>query len=162
VEDFISKTNAHVIFNMVGEGLEFETCRAYILEHQLSGHINLLGPLSQEQIKAVMALSDVFLYPGIIDNNGRCENQGLVIQEAQAMALPVLISDVGGMTEGIIDGQTGFVVKAHDIEGFAEKLEFLMIHPKEKHAMGQTGRQFVVDHYDNKILGKKLLKIYCK
>jgi colanic acid/amylovoran biosynthesis glycosyltransferase len=107
-----------------------------------------------------MNAADLFLFPGIIDKNGRCEAQGLVVQEAQAMKLPVIVSNVGGMKEGIVDNKTGFVVKENDINGFVEKLEFLINNSNKKEAMGEAARAFVVKNYDSTILGEQLLYLY--
>ena len=107
-----------------------------------------------------MDKGDVFLFPGITDAEGRCEVQGLVIQEAQSMELPVVISDVGGMQEGMLDQKTGFVVKAQDVDAFLERLEYMINHPEQKEQLGKSGRAFVEEKYDIQVLGKKMLDIY--
>jgi colanic acid/amylovoran biosynthesis glycosyltransferase len=106
-----------------------------------------------------MSESDIFVLPGI-DDNGRSENQGLVIQEAQAMELPVLVSNVGGMPEGLIDGESGFVVAEYDLEGFVQKIIWLSENADRRNSMGKAGRNFVQGKYDMVILTKKLIKIY--
>lgn len=110
-----------------------------------------------------MENSHVFLLPGIHDPvNKRAETQGLVLQEAQAMELPVVISDVGGMKYGIIPDETGFVVRENDITGFADAIEKFILNPQLIVEMGKKGRKFVVDKYDNKIIGAQLIEIYEK
>src|SRR5690606_20694081 len=105
----------------------------------------------------------IFLFPGIHDpDSGRCETQGLVVQEAQAMEIPVIVSDVGGIKYGMIDGVTGFVVREGDVEGFVRKIKQLVFDPGLRNKMGRAGRMFVVERYDNRVLGKKLEEIYFK
>lgn len=162
IVEILNQKRGNCNLTLVGEGPEIVKCQEYISTHDLFSFINLKGKQSQEDIRDLMALSNVFLYPGIIDKTGRCENQGLVIQEAQAMELPVIISDVGGMKDGIIDNETGFVVKEKDIEGFVGKLIYLMDNPTIRKDMGKKARKFVVENYDNEVLGKKLLEIYGK
>ncbi|MFC4721186.1 glycosyltransferase family 4 protein [Geojedonia litorea] len=157
IVDHLLKIGYDVRFIMVGSGSEFEPCRDYIFKHQLEGQIHLLGNRTQQELVALMAQSHVFLFPGIVDAEGRCEAQGLVIQEAQAMALPVVVSDVGGIPEGVLPNISGFVIPAGHLEGFVDHIQYLMEHPKEREAMGASGRQFVMKHYDTKVLGEQLL-----
>ncbi|GAA4847819.1 glycosyltransferase [Algivirga pacifica] len=152
------RNNCHL--TIIGEGPEFTACQEHIVYHNLQNIVSMKGSMTQDQVKKELSESHVFLFPGIIDGEGRSEAQGLVIQEAQAMELPVIVSDVGGMKYGMINGETGFVVKEKDIEGFVEKLKWLMDHPEEQQKMGKAARNFVVENYDNKVLGEKLIEIY--
>lgn len=117
--------------------------------------------LTQEAVKSRFEQADVFILPGRKDpENGRAETQGLVIQEAQAMELPVVVSDVGGMKYGLIDGETGFVVNEEDVDGFVNVIERLIKHPELKNTMGISGRQYVANTFSNSVLIEKLLFIY--
>ncbi len=60
----------------------------------------------------------------------------------------------------MIDGETGYVVQASDISGFADKILTLANDPGLRKRMGLAGRQFVEKNYDSKVLNKKLLSIY--
>ena len=84
--------------------------------------------------------SDLFVFPGIHDKHGRAETQGLVLQEAQAMELPVIVSDVGGMKYGMINDITGFVVEEKNIAGFVDKIELLIADKELRKEMGKQGR----------------------
>ncbi|SDL41481.1 colanic acid/amylovoran biosynthesis glycosyltransferase [Salinimicrobium catena] len=151
----------NVQLKIAGDGEMKESLLVLIDKHDLGGQVNLLGALPQERIVQIMNESDIFLLPGIYDKDRRAETQGLVIQEAQAMELPVLISDVGGMKYGIMDGETGFVIKENDLKGFADKIEFLVKNPSIKRQIGANGRNFVVDNYNSSLLGERLESIYC-
>jgi len=145
---------------IIGNGELKDQLEEIIKNYNLQEKVELTGALSQERIIELMETAHVFLLPGIYDKNGRAETQGLVIQEAQAMELPVIVSDVGGMKYGLIDGKTGFVIKEKDIEAFADKIELLIDDEALRIEMGQKGRQFVVENYDSKILGTRLEKFY--
>ncbi len=145
---------------IVGEGELRNQLLESIQYYGLLDNVQLLGALPQEDIINLMENCDIFLFPGIYDKNGRAESQGLVIQEAQAMEIPVVVSDVGGMKLGMIDGETGFVVKEMDIDTFADKIEFLINNENERKEMGKRGRAHIVENYDSKVLGDKLVKEY--
>ena len=151
--------NIHV--TIIGEGAMRNAIENDVRRWQLQDYIEIAGPKSQEEIIEIMEAMDVFLLPGIFDPKaGQAEAQGLVIQEAQAMELPVLVSDAGGMKDGLIDGKTGFVVRQGDVQAFSHKLELLIKDKDLRAAMGKAGRDFVVANYDSRVLGDRLESIY--
>lgn len=151
----------NIRLRMIGTGELLRTVENMIKEFGLQEHVSLLGSLSQENVVEEMNKAHLFLLPGIQEKEtGRSEAQGLVIQEAQAMELPVVVSDAGGMKYGLLDGVSGFVVKEGDIEGFADKIELLINNEQMRATMANAGRDFVVETFDTKILGDQLSKIY--
>jgi colanic acid/amylovoran biosynthesis glycosyltransferase len=122
-------------------------------------NVTMEGALTQEDVLRLMDQSDIFILPGLTID-GLAEAQGLVIQEAQAMQLPVIVSDAGGMREGMIDGITGFVVPEGDINGFVEKIELLAKDSALRIRMGEAGRKFVAENFDIHILNERLMQIY--
>ncbi|MFD1095228.1 glycosyltransferase [Salegentibacter chungangensis] len=151
-------TNSELV--IIGEGPEKNKVLELINKYGFQERVLLTGALKQADIINFMNKADVFLFPGITDSNGRAENQGLVIQEAQAMELPVIVSDAGGMKYGMLNGETGFVVKKNDLETFADKVEELINNEALRIEMGKKGRKFVIENYDSKILGTQLENIY--
>jgi trehalose synthase len=73
------------------------------------------------------------------------EGFGLVVSEALWKGRPVVAGNVGGIPLQIVDGETGFLVNTP--EECAEKLLFLLHHQKEADRMGETGVEFVRDHF---------------
>lgn len=148
-------TNIELI--IIGAGIYREKVDEVIYKYKLNSKVKLLGELTQEEILVQMSTSDIFLLPGIHEPiTERAETQGLVIQEAQSMKLPVIVSDVGGMKYGLINNETGFVIKEKDIKAFSDKIELLYHNNDLKVKMGEKARQFVVENYDINILGAKL------
>lgn len=146
---------------IIGHGDMYSMLQKSIQNKKLESVVNLMGTRTQEEIISIFEESEIFLFPGITYQN-RAENQGLVIQEAQAMQLPVIISDAGGMKEGMVDGVTGFVVPESDIKAFVEKIELLANDSTLRKNMGEAGRKFVTENFDIHKLNEKLLQIYLK
>jgi len=144
---------------IIGDGLLKNKLEMKINSLRLNTIVELVGSKTQEEIKGYMDKADVFILPGIT-HNGRSETQGLVIQEAQSMQIPVIISDAGGMSEGILDGVTGFVVKKNDINEFVDKVEFLEGDSVLRKKMGYNGRKFVREKYDIEKLNFQLVELY--
>jgi colanic acid/amylovoran biosynthesis glycosyltransferase len=144
---------------IVGESSMKNQLKQSVIALGLQCEVSFLGGLSQEQILEEMERADIFILPGIT-KNGRAETQGLVIQEAQAMQLPVIVSDAGGMKEGMIDGETGFVIPEGNIALFVDALEKLAKDPELRSKMGAEGRRFVQTNYSIQHLNDQLLQIY--
>lgn len=160
INNLVKRGYGKIKFLIIGEGEYRKQLLESIKYYGLMDNVKLLGALPQEDIIQLMMNCDIFLFPGIYDKTGRGESQGLVIQEAQSMELPVLISDVGGMKYGVIDGETGFIIKEMDIDAFADKIEFLINNENKRIEMGKRGRTHIVKKYDSKVIGNKLIEIY--
>lgn len=151
----------NVKLKMIGDGPMRKHVEEMIVRYNLENNVILLGSRTQEQVVEEMNSADVFLLPGVHEvETGRAEAQGLVIQEAQAIELPVVVSDAGGIRYGVIDGKTGFVVAQRNLQGFADKLELLGTDEQLRKEMGTRGREYVVSNFDTTILGDQLIEIY--
>lgn len=144
---------------MVGDGDQKELLNEKIKAEDLNDIVMMTGVQTRDEIKTHLSNADVLIMTGR-EMDGLAETQGLVIQEAQLCGLPVIIANVGGMREGIIENETGFVVVADDISAYVEKINFLYDNPELKIKMGAAGKQFVTTNYDSKILNKRLIDIY--
>ena len=76
------------------------------------------------------------------------------------MKVPVVVSDVGGMKYGLIPNETGFVVEAGNVEGFADCIEKLILDKSLAKSMGESGAKYVKQNFDNRILIKRLIDLY--
>lgn len=156
----INRGYKNVRMTLVGDGELKFALNELIDSLSLQNFVNLTGALAQEEVVKKMEDSHLLIMPGIYDEDGRAETQGLVIQEAQAMELPVLVSDVGGMKYGVIEGETGFIIEEKNSQAFADKIEQLINDKKFRTEMGRKGRKFVQENYSLKMVGSKLENLY--
>ncbi|WP_262247649.1 glycosyltransferase [Parapedobacter soli] len=154
------KNHKNLSFQLIGSGEEYDNIRRLISKYNLAEYVQLLGIRTQDEVIELMNQADIFILPGITENSGRAENQGLVIQEAQAMELPVIVSDAGGMKYGLLNGITGYIVKEQDLEGFCDKIELLASNPNLRSTMGKAGREYVKHNFDSRILGQQMENYY--
>lgn len=156
----LSDKNIAFEAKMIGDGELRESVLSLIQKYNLESKVFLFGKQTQEEIKTHFSNSDVFVLTGVVDSHGIAETQGLVIQEAQAMELPVIVSDAGGMREGIIENETGYVIKSNDIEGFVEKIIYLQANEEVRKETGRMGRAFVEENYNIQKLNEKMVAFY--
>lgn len=86
---------------------------------------------------------DIYVAASRLDS----ESFGVAILEASACALPVIVTDVGGLPEVVEGGVTGKIVQRDDPHALAKAIEELIIDEKLRKRMGQAGVQRVIDHY---------------
>ena len=84
------------------------------------------------------------LYAGAaaVVNTGHDEPFGLVPLEAMASGTAVVAVAEGGVSETVVDGETGFLVSRHT-HAFADRLAWVLDHPAEAATMGAAGRRLV-------------------
>ena len=155
------KQGTHIHLTIAGAGTMKNELENLVEKLKISENVTILGAVTQEEVKYLMNTHKVFLFQGRHDPfTGRAETQGLVIQEAQAMGLPVLVSDAGGTKYGLIDGGTGYVIRENDSEDFAEKISLLFKNPNHLKEMGAAGRSFVEKNYSIDLITKKHLEVF--
>lgn len=157
----LSQKNPQLELVMIGEGEKRKEIENKINEYSLTDSVFLRGGLSQDQVINEFKSSSIYVYPGLFDPFFKAgDTQGLVVQEAQAMELPVVCSDIGGIKYGMVNGETGFLVDEGDIDGFVDKIQLLIDQPELRLKMGKAGRDFVKKHFDSKLIGDLLMEVY--
>ncbi len=114
----------------------------------------LLGPGSRSEVKEQMEWADVFFHAAV--SEGFCVS----VLEAQAMGLPVVCTDAGGLSENVANEETGFVVPRRDWRAMAEKLALLAADSKLRVRMGKAGQQRVVQNFHVTSLVESFDKFY--
>ena len=147
-------------YDIAGEGPLRHKMQNLTMELKINDQVNFLGSLPQDKILDLYHQAHIFLLPSVTAKNGDMEGQGLVLQEAQATGLPVITTRHNGIPDGVLDGQSGFLVPERNAEVIAEKIGFLIKHPETWPQMGWAGRNFVEENYDINILNRKLVDIY--
>lgn len=79
--------------------------------------------------------------------------------EYLATANPVVVTDTGDIGKYIIDEETGYIVEANDIEGFAEKLDLISQNYESAETVGRRGRELVDKEFNYKEQTSRLINI---
>lgn len=102
------------------------------LAHLLTGappEIEFLGPLPQGELARGLESADLLLLPS------RNESYGMVVAEALACGLPVLISEMVGAKDLVEEGRSGWIVPVEDVAAIAERLRWCAGHLGELRAL---------------------------
>lgn len=79
---------------------------------------------------------------------GWSEGFGVTVAEAAAVGRPVIVSDVGGLVDQVVDGVTGCVTPQGDVPALAAGMMRLASDAALRDRMGQAGRARVAAHFD--------------
>jgi glycosyltransferase involved in cell wall biosynthesis len=82
------------------------------------------------------------------------------VREALAMAKPVVVTDVGGNRELVIDGETGLLVPPHDPARLAAGILTLIRRPAYAQALGCAGRHMVERDFSHDIKAQRVEQLY--
>ena len=84
------------------------------------------------------------------------EGFGMTVIEAEAMGVPVIVTNIPGPIDGMEDGVTGIVVPVKDSHTLEDAMIQLMLNKERSFHYGQNGVQFVKDHFDRKELFQRI------
>jgi L-malate glycosyltransferase len=138
-ENTFNKTH----LTIVGGGPMLEDYQQLSEELGVHTHTTFTGKIPHDQVPLKINEFDVFFVPSTLDS----ESFGVAAVEAQACEVPVVVSNVGGLPEVVLDNETGFVIETKNAQAIAEKMIYFMEHPEEGTEMGKRGRDHVEKLY---------------
>lgn len=125
----------------------------------ISHAVTFHGACDGVAVRAAMQSADAFLLTSTTVG-GDTEGQGLVIQEAQASGLPVIVTNHGPFPDGIVADRSGIIAPEGDPTGIAAAIIRLIKAGNDWPAMGRVGRDFVEANYDVRVLNARLVALY--
>jgi glycosyltransferase involved in cell wall biosynthesis len=137
---------------IVGRGYLESELRALCQTLGIQDHVMFLG--FREDLLDLVGACDVFALASLY------EGQGVATMEAMAMSRPTVCTGVGGVTDVVVEGETGYMVPPRDPEGLAQRLIELLCDPEKAQAMGQAGRRRAEEHFRVEDTNRKLLCLY--
>lgn len=111
--------------------------------------IQLLGSPSQSEMNDFFQKMDIYVQPS--KSEGLC----ITVLEAMASGLPVIASPVGGISQSVVDGKTGFLVEDHDIDTFETVIRKLGDDASLREKMGTAGRKRISNNYSRESLANE-------
>jgi len=140
--------------DIIGKGDEESFLQEQILEYELEKQVNLVGVLPPASVAEALRNAHIMILPSLK------ETQGVVLQEAQGTGTPVITTSVGGIPEGVIDQETGYIVEPENPKAIFEAIFSFIENPDLLIKMGQRGRQLVQSKFTRSIEYDKLASVY--
>lgn len=111
--------NYHYV--IAGSGPERENIEHTINTLQLNQRVHLLGYVPDDVIPVLYQAADVFIMPNIVVP-GDVEGFGIVALESASAGVPVVASNVEGITDAVIDHSTGFLVESSNVKAWKQAI----------------------------------------
>jgi sugar transferase (PEP-CTERM/EpsH1 system associated) len=139
VESMVLKgIDAHAL--LVGSGPELERNRQLVKDSSvLAGRVTFVG--SSDEVPDILNTMDAFALTSI------SEGMSNTLLEAMAAGLPVIATNVGGNPEVVVDGDSGWLFRARDVEALVSRLMSLASDENQRRQLSLAARQRIVERF---------------
>jgi len=148
----IADRDPEVEFAIAGDGPQREQAEALIQELGLAERVRLLGYV--ESVRDLIWALDLLVVSSL------SEGSSVSAMEAMALGKPVVGTEVGGVPEVVLDGDTGVLVPPGNPGAMAEAVCALLADPERAQAMGDRGRQRAAAHFEVEMMLARVKEVY--
>lgn len=139
-------------FVIAGEGELRPSLERQIREHRLEKHVLLAG--FRPDVLSLHKAFDVFVMSSVT------EGLGTSLLDAMACSKPIVATEVGGIPEVVVDGETGFLVPPRDHEAMAAAIVRLLRDADLRGRMGAAGLARVRERFSADRMVQETLRVY--
>ena len=149
----LARSGARFTLLVAGDGPERAWLERFARRERLDS-LRLLGAVSGERIRELMAAADIFFLPS------QHEGISLALFEAMAMGLAPVAADVGGQRE-LLTPECGILVRRgpREEQDYAAALAALIADPQRRAAMGACARRRVAEHFRLDQMGDRMAEL---
>lgn len=141
---------------IIGEGPLRGQLEAAIERLGLKEQVILLGARQQEEVRALLNRATMFVLPSVVTPTGDRDGIPVALMEAMSVGLPVVSTQVSGIPELVIDGETGLTAPERDADTLAQRIAQLLDDPALGQRLALAGRRLVEEQFDIDIEAGKL------
>ena len=127
---------------IAGDGPARAALEAQAQSLGITSAVHFTGYLDETAVAVLLETADMLVLPSF------AEGLPVVLMEALASRIPVIATQVAGVSELVQDGVSGFIVPPGDVETLALRLDRLLSDPALCAAMGLAGRKQVEENFD--------------
>ena len=146
--------NAKFVISGKGQSDEMQKLISYAMKMGVINNIIFTGYYPDQKLPKLYQAADVFALSTFY------EHHPFAVLEALSTGLPVVTTTVGGIPETVVSGKNGFLVKPFDEKTFADRILYLLEHPKFAVEMGEAARKTVTEQLDWRIVVKDAMNVY--
>lgn len=148
----VAKQFTKVKFIMVGEGSLRQRLEKQVKGEELQNKFIFTG--WREDMHEILSMLDILVLPSLN------EAVGMILIEAQALGVPVIATNVGGIPEVIRDNQTGILVPSGDTHSLAQAITHLLEDEQKRLAMAQAARIWIRDKFKAQDMVNEISDLY--
>jgi len=141
---------------IVGTGPDRLSLEALAVKEGVSNRVEFVGAVPHSRVPEMLQGFDVYVAASRLDS----ESFGVAVVEASACGVPVVVTDVDGLSEVVEQDRTGFIVPREDVDSLVSAMKSLILSAPLRKRLGQGGRASVQSRYDWDASVTKMIECY--
>ncbi|MFZ1177866.1 MAG: glycosyltransferase family 4 protein [Mycobacterium sp.] len=150
----IRRTHPGTTLTIAGEGTQQEWLIDQARKHRVLKAIRFVGQLDHAELLAVLHRADAAVLPS------HYEPFGIVALEAAAAGTPLVTSNIGGLGEAVINGQTGVSCPPRDVARLASAVRSVLDDPDAAQRRARAARERLTSDFDWKTVAAETAQVY--
>ncbi|MGC4175308.1 glycosyltransferase [Demequina sp.] len=126
----------HAVLTIVGDGPSRGELEA--AAHSLGARVTFAGQLGREELDEVYRHADIAVFPSRPAASGDQDGLPVAMLEAMGSGLAVIASDLAGLNEAVVSGESGLLVPPGDAGVLAAAISELAADPSQRRALGEA------------------------
>lgn len=150
LQEVLQHTEANLV--LVGDGPDRSDAEKLSRELNLADHVKFLG--KQSTLVELLSAADIFLLPS------QSESFGLAALEAMSCGVPVVASNIGGIPEVVVHGESGYVAELGDVQRMGKYVVELLNNNKRWESFSRESRRIAEERFNCRIIIPQYEDIY--
>lgn len=150
----IRRTNPGTTLTIAGDGTQQDWLVEQARKHRVLKATRFVGHLHHDELLAALHRADAAVFPS------HYEPFGLVALEAAAAGTPLVTSNIGGLGEAVIDGQTGVSCPPRDVAGLAAAVRTVLDDPGAAQQRARAARERLTSDFDWQTVASQTAQVY--
>jgi len=138
----LKSSHPEIILTVVGDGEDRAELEQMTARLELNNNVKFVGYKSQAEVREYMQETDVFVLPSF------AEGVPVSLMEAMAAGVPVVTTQIAGVSELVENGVSGYIVPAGDSTTLAERIKTLLTEPQLRSQFGTAGREKIEKEFN--------------
>jgi glycogen(starch) synthase len=150
----IRRTHPGTTLTIAGTGTQQQWLIEQARKHKVLKAVTFVGHLDHEALVRLLHQSDAAVLPS------HYEPFGIVALEAAATGIPLVTSNVGGLGEAVINGQTGMSYAPRDVAGLAAAVRSVLDDPDAAQRRAIAARERLTSDFDWHTVAEETAQVY--
>ncbi|NEO74702.1 glycosyltransferase family 4 protein, partial [Moorena sp. SIO3H5] len=138
----LQKKYPNILLTVIGDGPERKQLEAKTIQLGLSGNVDYVGAKSQTQVREYLQQTDIFVMSSF------AEGVPVVLMEAMETGIPVVATQIAGVSELVEHQINGYLVPPGDTTSLSDHIDILLNNPDIRVLFGANARQKVKDEFN--------------
>lgn len=149
----IVKRTRRVKMSIVGDGLELNNVKEYVVSRKIED-VTFHGHLVDQEKERIFKDADIYIFPSYF------EGMPTSVLEAMAFGLPVITTNVGGLSDFFQNGINGYMTDSKDPSIYAELITKVMDNSVLRNHIARTNSRYARQHFRSDLVAKRVENIF--